>query len=144
MRKPRAANLTDETIELVLDRLDSWSEKLTWEALISKIKSETGHEYSRFTFADYPQVVDAFSLKKKALSGKLARPPLTPRDSQVQAALAQVERFRAKAERLAHVNALLNEQFVTWAQNANRFGITKDQLNAPLSLPPREQSKIRR
>ena len=131
-----------DAYELVLDLLDSWSGPLTWNRLIAKVKSETGHEYSRFTFADYPRIADAFTLKKKAISGTLAKPPSSPRDVQVQAALAQAARLRAKAERLERENALLKEQFFIWARNADRHGLTEEQLYAMPPMSPRERSKI--
>jgi hypothetical protein len=33
------------------------------------------------------------------------------------------------------------EQFVTWAINAERKGVTLDMLNAPLPKPERDRSK---
>ncbi len=108
------------------------------------MKEATGFEYSRFTFAEYPRIAGAFALRKKALSGRPISGPRTPKDEQIQAAHAQVERFRARAERLEHENALLLEQFVTWATNAERYGVTIDKLNAPLALPNRERSKTPR
>lgn len=142
MRKTRAPDLTAETIDLVLDLLDGWDEKLTWELLIARIKGATGHEYSRFTFAEYPRIADAFTLKKRYLAGRAPSQPSTPRDGQVRAALARAERYRQKADRLQAENEALIEQFITWQTNAERYGVTIEKLNAPLSLPNRERSKV--
>lgn len=142
MRKARAPDLTAETIELVLDLLDGWNEKLTWDLLIDRIKAATGHEYSRFTFAEYPRIADAFTLKKRSLAGRPPPEPGKPRDGQVRAALAQAERYRQKAERLQGENDALIEQFITWQTNAERYGVTIEKLNAPLSLPNRERSVV--
>lgn len=144
MRKPRAPDLTEETIGLVVDLLDGWTGKLTWDALIARVAQETGHEYSRFTFADYPRIADAFTLRKRALSGQIVPGRGAPKDAQVAAALAQVERFRAKAERLERENAVLLEQFITWATNAEQHNVTIDKLNAPVPTPNREQSKVKK
>jgi hypothetical protein len=38
-------------------------------------------------------------------------------------------------------NQLLIEQFVTWAINAERKGVTLEMLNAPLPKPRRDRSK---
>lgn len=101
----------------------------------------TGLDYSRFTFAEYPTIADAFTLKKKKLSGTLTRGPITPRDGQILAALDKAERFKAKADRLERENELLLEQFQTWAVNAERYGVTITKLSTPLALPNRERSK---
>jgi hypothetical protein len=141
MRKQRAPDLTEATISVVVDVLDGWIGKLTWDLLIAEVLRRTGCEYSRFTFAEYPRIADAFAVKKKKLSGTLTRGPRTPRDGQILAALDAAERFKAKAERLERENELLLEQFQTWAVNAERYGVTIAKLNAPLALPNRERSK---
>jgi len=141
MKKTRAPALTDERIQAVLDALDSWKGKLTWDLLIAAVAQTTGVTYSRFTFAEYPQIANAFSLKKDALRGTWAGQPVVPRDERVKAALEQAERSKAKAKRLEQENQLLLEQFVTWAVNAERKGVTMDMLNAPLPKPLRDRSK---
>ncbi|WP_454741267.1 hypothetical protein [Cupriavidus necator] len=141
MKKDRAQNLTAERIALVLDTLDGWAGKLTWDLLLDAVKESTGSRYSRFTFAEYPEIANAFSLKKDALRGTLPRTRGEPRDERLRAALEQAERYKAKAKRLEAENQLLTEQFVTWALNAERKGVTMDMLNAPLPKPKRDRSK---
>jgi hypothetical protein len=141
MKKNRAPDLTDERIEVVLETLDTWKGKLTWELLLEAVEKSTSHRYSRFTFAEYPEIANAFSLKKDSLRGTLPRSRGEPRDERVRAALAQAERYKAKAERLEAENQLLSEQFVTWALNAERKGVTMDMLNAPLPKPGRDRTK---
>jgi len=141
MKKNRAPDLTDERITNVIEMLDEWKGKLTWELLLGAVEKATGHRYSRFTFAEYPEIANAFSLKKDALRGTLPRARGEPRDERLRAALAQVERYQAKIHRLEAENRLLTEQFVTWAINAERKGVTLDVLNAPLPKPPRDRSK---
>lgn len=141
MKKNRAPDLTDERIAVVLETLDTWKGKLTWELLLEAVQTSTGYRYSRFTFAEYPEIANAFSLRKDNLRGVLPRERGQPRDERVRAALAQAERYKAKADRLEAENQLLSEQFVTWATNAERKGVTLDMLNAPLPKPHRDRSK---
>jgi hypothetical protein len=141
MKKARAPDLTDECIAVVLDTLDLWQGKLTWELLLDAVQVATGLRYSRFTFAEYPEIANAFSFKKDALRGTLPRSRGQPRDERLSAALKQVERHKAKAKRLEAENQLLCEQFVTWAINAERKGVTIDMLNKPLPKPQRDRSK---
>lgn len=143
MKKSRSPDLTDEIIREVIDLLDTWQGKLTWSLLLDSVKDKTGFEYSRFTFADYPIVANAFSLRKKALSGSWKPKSNQSRDEHVKAALDQVARYRAKVERLEQENQLLIEQFVTWAINAERKGVTIAMLSSPLLKPGRDRSKIR-
>lgn len=141
MKKDRAPDLTSERIALVLEMLDTWKGKLTWELLLVAFEASTGYRYSRFTFAEYEEITTAFSLRKEALRGTLPRSRGEPRDERVRAALAQAARATAKAERLQVENDLLVEQFVTWAINAERKNVTLDMLNAPLPKPERDRSK---
>lgn len=141
MKKDRAPDLTNERIATVIEMLDEWKGKLTWELLLGAVEKATGHRYSRFTFFEYPQIANAFSLKKDVLRGTLPRARSEPRDERLRGALAQVERYQAKIDRLEAENRLLTEQFVTWATNAERKGVTMDILNTPLPKPERERSK---
>lgn len=141
MKKSRAPDLTDERITAVVETLDDWKGKLTWELLLDAVEASIGYRYSRFTFAEYPEIANAFSLKKDALRGNLPRERSEPRDERVRAALAQADRYKAKAKRLEAENGLLTEQFVTWAINAERNGVTMDMLNVPIPKPQRDRSK---
>jgi hypothetical protein len=141
MKKERAPDLTAERISVVLETLDAWKGKLTWELLLDAVETSTSHRYSRFTFAEYPEIANAFSLKKDSLRGTLPRERAEPRDERVRASIAQAERYKAKAERLEAENQLLTEQFVTWAINAERRGVTIDMLNVPLPKPERDRTK---
>jgi len=142
MKKDRSPKLTSERIQVVLDALDGWNGKLTWELLIKSVQEATGITYSRFTFAEYPAITNAFTLRKAALRGTADRPARTSKDLHIRAAMAQVERYKAKAERLEAENQLLLEQFVTWAHNAERKGVTMDMLNAPLVKPQRDRTTL--
>jgi hypothetical protein len=141
MKKDRAPDLTDARIAIVIETLDAWKGKLTWDLLIDAVEASTGHRYSRFTFAEYPQIANAFSFKKDSLRGTVPRARGEPRDERVRAAIAQADRYKSKVERLEAENQLLLEQFVTWATNAERKGVTMDMLNAPLPKPERDRTK---
>lgn len=141
MKKARAPDMTPELIQVVLETLDGWKGKLTWDLLLAAVEKATGITYSRFTLAEYPEVANAFSLKKEALRGVRKSEPATPRDERVRAALEQVARLNATVERLRQENMLLKEQFVTWALNAERKGVTISMLNAPLPMPERARTK---
>jgi len=142
MKKTRAPDLTPERIQVVLEMLDGWKGKLTWDLLITAVEKVTGIAYSRFTFSEYPEIANAFALKKEALRGTWKGELAVPRDARVRAALEQVDRLQATVDRLKQENTLLKEQFVTWAHNAERKGVTIMMLNAPLAKPQRDRSKL--
>jgi hypothetical protein len=141
MRKQRAPDMTDERIGQVVEQLDGWRGKLTWDLLIAKVHEKSGITYSRFTLAEHPRIAHAFGLRKEAQRGLPSGGPRVPRDERVRAALEQAQRYRDKAERVEAENNLLLEQFNIWAINAERKGVTIDMLNAPLPKPSRDRSK---
>jgi hypothetical protein len=141
MKKARAPDLTSQRIQAVLEIIDCWKGRLTWDILLDAVEKSMGIRYSRFTFAEYPEIANAFAFKKSTLRGTLDNRRATPSDERVRAALAQMERYQAKAERLEQENQLLLEQFVTWATNAERKGVTISMLNNPLPKPQRDQTK---
>ena len=69
MKKQRAPDLTTERIELILATIDGWKGKLTWDLLLEAVEKETGIAYSRFTLPEYPDIANAYTLKKDALRG---------------------------------------------------------------------------
>ena len=140
MKKTRAPDLTKQRIQVVVDLLDAWRGKLTWELLLDAVEESTGIRYSRFTFTEYPEIANAFSLRKDVLRGTWTAESSQPRDKRLQAALEQAGRLNAKNERLEAENQLLLEQFVMWATNAERKGVTIAMLNAPLPKPERDRT----
>lgn len=141
MKKNRAPDLTQDHIATVLDTLDTWRGKLTWDLLLDKLEEVWGHRYSRFTLSSYAEVSNAFAHRKDALRGTLPTSRGTPSDPRIRAAMEQAARFKAKAERLEAENNLFLERFVTWAHNAERRGVSMDTLNTPLPKPDRDRSK---
>jgi hypothetical protein len=141
MRKPRAADLNEERIEVILATLDEWQGKLTWDLLIDAVAKKTGQRYSRFTLAEYPGIANAFVVRKRVVRESNGSKPLSARDERVQDALERARVQKARADRLQAENQRLLEQFVVWATNADRKGVTISMLNAPLPKPPRGQSK---
>jgi hypothetical protein len=141
MRKPRAADLNEERIEVILATLDEWQGKLTWDLLIDAVAKKTGQRYSRFTLAEYPGIANAFVVRKRVVRESYGSKPLSARDERVQDALERARVQKARADRLQAENQRLLEQFVVWATNADRKGVTISMLNAPLPKPPRGQSK---
>lgn len=143
MKKNRAPDLTQEHISTTLDTLDTWRGKLTWDLLLDELEKVWGTRYSRFTLSGYAEIANAFVIRKDALRGTLPKPRGVPSDERLRAVMEQAHRLKAKAERLEAENNLLVEQFVTWAHNAERKGVTMDMLNEPLPKPDRDRSKRR-
>jgi hypothetical protein len=140
MNRKRSKNLGDADIKQIVQILDGWSGKLTWNALIDAIEIRMFSRYTRQTLHKHERIRNAYELIKtgKSTSGEKAKTSQSP---QLQAAIDRIARLEAENKRLESENTKLLEQFVRWAYNAHTRGLSKDFLNNPLPSIHRGNSK---
>lgn len=139
MAKERGRNLGDAEITEIVQILDGWSGKLTWEGLIDMVEMRLYSRYTRQALNKHERVRQAFEVTKKRLSdgsGEI-RVVASP---ELRAALERIARLEAENERLEVENKRLLEQFVVWAYNAHTRGLDKDFLSRPLPSVNRGQT----
>lgn len=136
MAQRRAKNLDDDGIKQIVEILDGWSKKLTWELLIDAIELRMYSRYTRQTLHKHERIRSAFELRKAALADdeevRIVRSP------ELQKALEKIARLEAENKRLEYENQQLLEQFACWAYNAHTRGLDSNFLNK--SLPPVNRS----
>lgn len=140
MTRIRERNLDDKVVASIVEVLDGWSGKLTWEGLIEVVEKREGLRYTRQTLHRHERIRLAFTVRKKALSGQRSEPKdvVLP---ELQVALERIARLEAENQRLAAENNALLEQFARWAYNAQTRNLTEDFLNHPLPAVDRQRSK---
>ncbi|NIF56251.1 hypothetical protein [Burkholderia sp. Ax-1724] len=141
MTRLREKNLGDEVIETIVQVLDGWSGKLSWEALIDAIEKRTGLKYTRQALHRHERIRLAFTVRKKQLSRQPDEQSHETVSPELQAALQRIVRLEAENQRLAAENSSLLEQFARWAYNAQTRNLTKEILNSPLPAVDRERSE---
>ncbi|MDP3210183.1 hypothetical protein [Methylotenera sp.] len=137
MKQTRAKNLDDTDIKKIVEILDGWTGKLTWELLIDAVELRLHNRYTRQTLHKHERIKKAFELRKAALSDgdediRIVRSP------ELQKALERVARLETENKRLESENQQLLEQFARWAYNAYTRGLDSNFLNK--SLPPVNRS----
>ena len=140
MTRVREKNLDDTVVATIVEVLDGWSVRLTWEALIEAVERREGLRYTRQALHRHERIRLAFAVRKKALSGAEAQ-PREASSPDLQVALDRIARLEAENQRLVAENNALLEQFARWAYNAHTRNLTKELLNNPLPAVDREQSK---
>jgi hypothetical protein len=143
-KRRRGKNLTDSDILQIVQLIDGWSGRLTWELLCVEVERRCGVRYTRQALHRYERVRSAYS-RYRATQGERdsdgdadnAGPP------ELRAALDRMARIEAESRRLAYENQQLLEQFARWAYNAHMRGVTEEQLNAALPKVNREQTPAR-
>lgn len=141
MMRRRAKNLGDAEIKQVVEILDGWSGKLTWELLINAIELRSYNRYTRQALHKHERIYHAFEMTKQRLNDcdpttikKMASPAL-------QAALERIARLEAESKRLESENDRLLEQFARWAYNAHMRGLDQEFLSRALPMVNRGQTR---
>lgn len=139
-KRQRSSNLTDHDIERILGVLDGWSGKLTWTLLTDEIENRLKEHYTRQTLASYNRIQSTYTLVKERLKDEIAEELNTTPES-MAVLIQQNKRLEAEVDRLHRENNELLAQFITWSRNAYMRGLTIDDLNKPLPLPPRNSDE---
>jgi hypothetical protein len=137
--KSRARNLDDSAIEKIVQILDGWTGKLSWELFIVQIEKVTHNLYTRQALDKHARIKDAFTARKVALGGR-DRKQFENKSPEMQLALQRIARLEAENQRLSNENNTLLNQFVRWAYNAHGRGLDQAFLDTPLPSVNRERS----
>ncbi|HKT99654.1 MAG TPA: hypothetical protein VJS30_24465 [Paraburkholderia sp.] len=140
MTRVRERNLDDQLVASIVEVLDGWSGRLTWEALIEVVERREGLRYTRQALHRHERIRLAYTVRKKALSEQKAEPGGAA-SPELQVALDRIARLEAENQRLSAENNALLEQFARWAYNAQTRNLTEDFLNNPLPAVDRELSE---
>ncbi len=133
-------HLTDNKIDAIVEIIDGWTDRLTWELLVNKIAAKFGR-YTRQALDKHARISDAFTERKKFLRSGHKRS--TAHLSELaKKSVERIERLEAENRRLRAENNSLLEQFVRWQYNAAARGMTAEQINAALPAVDRERTKI--
>ncbi|WP_273429734.1 hypothetical protein [Chitinibacter tainanensis] len=134
MATPKISALQQRKIEVLLSR---WTGKLTWEALVERIKLELDVDTTRQTLCTYLGINARFQEKKAQLRGVTPALYTTVKASDLNL-LAQVERLKAEIAVLERNNAeqlrLIERIF------ANAKAIPNLDLRALVKTRPEEMS----
>ena len=141
MAQKRGKNLSDDDIKHIVELLDGWTGKLTWELLIDAIEFRMHSRYTRQTLHKHERIYNAFELRKKGIAdgdGEVR----TVRSPEMQKALERIARLEVENRRYESENEKLLEQFARWAYNAHNRGLDSIYLNQ--SLPPVYRGQVKK
>lgn len=139
----RSRNISDADVKQIVEILDGWTTKLTWDSLLDKVEGALLCRYTRQTLHGHTEIADAFALAKSRLRGD----PIAKRsslDPELQASLDYIDRLKAENARLTLQNERLIEKFVRWAYNAHLRGMNERELEEELPIKRQGQTKPRR
>lgn len=129
-KRERSENLTDDSINKIVDILDGSSGSLTWKSLISDISQRLKNKYTRQTLAKHTRIKSAYDSAKDRISEELGKPKIG--SAEIQVLEQTIAKLEARNTRLTRENQDLLAQFARWAYNSYAKGVTKHELDKPL------------
>jgi hypothetical protein len=138
-----APHLTSEDIERAVSLLAGWAGELTWNDFSTILGSrlESGHVYSKVALSKHEKITTAFRNAKARLKKEAGD---VGEESYGRSAVAvlrrKLDQTNAELKRANELNQELIEQFIRWQFNAERFGVKRQQLNAPLVNPAKKKA----
>jgi hypothetical protein len=119
-------HFTVDDIDKIVDLLDGWEGKLTWDLLVDKVETEIGHSTTRQTLPTYPRIKNAFKFKKEGGQGSVKwTPDNVPKPQSLKKATETIIKLTDKNHRLERESRDLMEQFVIWQYNAHIHHLTE-------------------
>lgn len=129
--------ITEQNIPLALHTLDKWQGKLTWDLYCEKLAEVLGIEggISRHTLLNYPQITQAFGLKKDQIKEKKNK-GIVDGDVTIAKLRVENETLVAKINRLEKQVNDYKEQFVRWQHNLYMMpGVDLEKLDTEMDKP---------
>ena len=124
-----APKMTDQAINQSVMMLDGWTGKLTWDLYLESLAVEIGHRYTKAAMLRHERIKAAWDHAKNRAQNFAEAPKKAP---EVELLLARNHELEERVERLTRENNRLLEQFVRWAHNASRRGLSLEDLDRAL------------
>lgn len=127
----RASNLTESLERKVVVVINSFSEKISWSAVIKEIERQLGERYTEQGLRKHSDIADAFRVKKMLLAKESA---LSANKKVRSATAKRILELEAENATLKEINNRLMERFAVWAHNAAGHKLTESDLSEPIEL----------
>lgn len=131
-----AKHITDYDVGRIVEILDGWRDKLSWQALCDACAPVIGTKPARQTLLKFSRITMAYNACKTRLKEDA---PIHTSPS-MRVAVERINRLEQENERLKRENAGLLQQFVVWQYNAYALGLNELELNKALPAIDRGQT----
>ena len=132
--KPR---LTDQDVQTIKAILEVWEGPLTWALLGQRVTLVLGRSYSRQALDGHQVIKVTYQARKRrnrAIRDSMRKGTVAENDvpPELGIALGRAEAAELRVKAQEQIVERYREKFTCWLYNARNFGITEEQLNAPL------------
>ena len=124
-----APKMTDSMINQSVHILDGWAGKLTWDLYLDTLAVDIGHRYTKAAMLRHDRIKDAWNHAKERCRSSDEGSSKSPEIALME---TRNKERGERVQRLTRENNRLLEQFVRWAHNATRRGMSFEDLERPL------------
>jgi hypothetical protein len=124
--------LSDEDCATIAKLISSFRGTITWSDVIALGEEATGQNYTRQSLENKDDIRTAYDLVRKSTGQDKQRHSNRPKSKELVKAEERIAKLVAEYKLVEDINAQLREQFVVWANNARKKGLTEADLNSPL------------
>jgi len=127
----RSPNLSARTVAALVERVNTWDGRLTWNDLVKLAAEETGRSYVRQTLYNNGSIRAAYQAHQEE---RRSSERWGDRRNRRRPMDGTIRRLRQQVLQLQNENSLLIERFARWVYNASVRGLDEQFLDNP--LPP--------
>jgi hypothetical protein len=129
---PRA--FTPKELKAIVAIIRDWpvKQKLTWDDICKASESVLDFVPSRQAFADKPAVINAYKVRKAAITSHRDKLASIPKPKSLTAAAETIARQQEEIRQLKNEVQAMAEMARRFIHNAVVHGLKREQLNAPL------------
>ncbi|MHC8339298.1 hypothetical protein [Pseudomonas sp. HLT2-19-2] len=129
---PRA--FTPKELKAIVAIIRDWpiKQKLTWDEICKAAESVLDFVPSRQAFVDKPAVINAYKVRKAAITSHRDKLASIPKPKSLTAAAETIARQQEEIRQLKNEVQAMAEMARRFIHNAVVHGLKREQLNAPL------------
>jgi hypothetical protein len=135
-------HLSETDCREIADLIASYRGIITWNDVIALGEEVTSKTYSRQTLEKKDDIRTAYNVVIGKDQGQgVGRHSKKPKSKELMVAEDRILRLVAKVELLEAIDAKHREQFIVWAENARKKGLSEADLNKELPVLHRKSNR---
>lgn len=129
-------HLRDDHIEFLISMIDTWQPDvyggLTWGRVLERFNKQYGSAPTERTLRNQARVKARFNQKKAQI--RSGDTPISRKPASLARAAAKIQKLEAQIKALEEENQRIFHRLIVWQKNAMDHGMTKAQLERPLTI----------
>lgn len=132
--------LSDDDCSQIARLISSFRGIITWDDVIDLGEEVTGLRYTRQSLEKKDDIRTAYDVVRKHIGQDKAGHSKKQKSKELVLAEERIAKLVSENKLLEAINAQLREQFVVWAENARKRGLSEADLHSPLPKLHRRSS----